>query len=108
MSVDHLKQIELRVGEAVEKNINDILSEAIKLENPSIYDKPKNALKNNKTVTDEINHIVKNDIEDVIIKKDEINKNKDKNLKIGKSYKIMKAKEDNKSVSSNFTFYITV
>ena len=32
----------------------------------------------------------------------------DKNLKIGKSYKIMKAKEDNKSVSSNFTFYITV
>ena len=32
----------------------------------------------------------------------------DKNLKIGKSYKIMKAKEDNKSVSSNFTFYITL
>ena len=32
----------------------------------------------------------------------------DKNLKIEKSYKIMKAKEDNKSVSSNFTFYISV
>ena len=32
----------------------------------------------------------------------------DKNLKIEKSYKIMKVKEDNKSVSSNFTFYISV
>ena len=89
LSVEHLKQIELRVLEAVEKNINEILSEAIKLENPSIYDKPKNDLKNNKTVTDEINHIVKNDIEDVIIKKDEINQDVDLSGKaLGIAYQV--------------------
>ena len=54
---EHIKQIELRINEAVEKNIKDILSEAINLKKPVIDKKvnlDNNDEKNIITETDEI------------------------------------------------------
>ncbi|MDC6451850.1 helicase-related protein [Alphaproteobacteria bacterium] len=49
LSDDHLKQIELRINEAVEKNIKDTLSEAINLEKP-LLSKLVNSDKNEKNI----------------------------------------------------------
>ncbi|MDB9915787.1 helicase-related protein, partial [Alphaproteobacteria bacterium] len=73
LSVDHINQIELRVNEAVEKNIATILSEAINLENPSIYTDLKNDLKKGNILISQIDNLIKIDDQNVITEKSEIN-----------------------------------
>ena len=65
LSDDHLKQIELRINEAVEKNIKDTLSEAINLEKP-LLSNLVNSNKNEKnietdTIKDSKNFITNDD-----------------------------------------------
>ena len=73
LSVDHINQIELRVNEAVEKNIATILSEAINLENPSKYTDLKNDLKKENILISQIDNLIKIDDQNVITEKSEIN-----------------------------------
>ena len=95
---EHIKQIELRINEAVEKNIKDILSEAINLKKPVI----------NKKVNLDNNDIEKNIITetDDIVKKDDIAS--DNNLSgkaLGIAYEVYEgmgsAKTSNLSMSIN-------
>ena len=87
LSVDHIKQIELRVIEAVEKNIKKTLFESFNLENPSKSNVFKSPI--NKSINDTINDEVVNHDKDAKVASSE--KNVELNLSgkaIGISYQV--------------------